>query len=89
MSGSRKRRYEQIESDFKEDEYKELKRMKDKTDEKINNLMNELENFKELQKDHSNNIEKLSKLYELGIVNEEGEYIEKEKEIEKTEEMRF
>ena len=63
--------------------------MKDKTDEKINNLMNELENFKELQKDHSNNIEKLSKLYELGIVNEEGEYIEKEKEIEKTEEMRF
>ena len=89
MSGSRKRRYEQIESDFKEDEYKELKRMKDKTDEKINDLMNELENFKELQKDHNNNIEKLSKLYELGIVNEEGEYIEKEKEIEKTEEMRF
>ena len=53
--------------------------MKDKADKKICELMNELANFQELQKDHSDNLEKLYKLYELGIVNEEGEYIAKER----------
>ena len=35
--------------------------------------MSELENFKELQKDHYNNIKKLFMLYELEIINEEGD----------------
>ena len=63
--------------------------MKDKTDKKICELMNELANFQELQKDHSDNLEKLSKLYELGIVNEEGEYIAKERDNEKQKNIRF
>ena len=63
--------------------------MKVKADKKICELMNELENFKELQMDHSNNIEKLSNLYELGIVNEEGVYRVNEQENKNHKEIRI
>ena len=49
--------------------------MKEDNEKLIDDLMKKIDGFKYLEYENSENLSKLSKLYELGVVNEDGEYI--------------
>ena len=74
VSGFTRRRYEEMEKSQHEEKYEELKRIKEKNDRTIQELNNKLEDYQQMEIDNNENISKLSKLYELGVVNEDGEY---------------
>ena len=48
--------------------------------EEINDLRYKIQQLEESQLDNQDNIDKLSNLYELGVIDEEGQFINKEME---------
>lgn len=52
------------------------------SEKKIMELKNKLSGFDELLVDHQSNLEKLSLLYEQGIIDEEGQAIVIDKEVD-------
>jgi hypothetical protein len=75
VSGFRKRKREKMEKSEKEKEYDDLKELKKKNKKAIEDLKRKLSEFEGLQLECEENNSKLSKLFELGVVNANGDYI--------------
>ena len=76
VSGFRKRRFTEIEKDSNEEELKELKKINEMNERTIAMLNNKLDKYGEDEIENKDNLAKLSKLYEMGVINEDGEYID-------------
>ena len=61
-----------------QEEFEELKEIKGKNEITIVSLNKKLDEYHQMEIDNKDNLAKLSKLYELGVVNEEGEYINRD-----------
>ena len=64
-----------MEKDNKEEEYKELKKNEQISIGLINDLKQKAFKYEQLKIDKQENLEKLCKLYEMGVINEDGEFI--------------
>ena len=64
-----------MESDLKEEEFKELKEAERKSLKLIDDLKKSAYEYEELKVHNEENNIKLSKLFEMGVINDEGEYI--------------
>ena len=67
--------YAQREINELKEERKEFFKKSENFKQEIKFLQDKLEKLENIERDHAENKEKLSKLYEAGIINEEGEYI--------------
>ena len=82
VSSFQKRRYEQIESDFNEDEYRKLKKNEQSYLKQIDELKETADRYEQFKIDNEENVATLSKLYEMGIINEDGNLARKNQEDE-------
>ena len=64
-----------MESDVNKEEYKELKDKSLKDAETIKELKEKLNEFQDLALDSAENIGKLARLFDLGVIDKDGEYI--------------
>ena len=75
VSSYRKRKLHEMESDVNKEEYKELKDKSLKDAETIKELKEKLNEFQDLALDNAENIGKLARLFDLGVIDKDGEYI--------------
>jgi demethoxyubiquinone hydroxylase (CLK1/Coq7/Cat5 family) len=76
VKSSRKRRFDKMEEDKNKDEIKDLKELSDKKEEEIVKLEREIQAFRDQELDHQDNAEKLHRLYQLGIIDKDGEPVD-------------
>ena len=79
VSSYRKRKYEEMENDGRNEEFKHLK---EQTLNKLKNkdLKEKIIEFEDIALDHAENLGKLHHLYELGVIRKDWEYIQPENE---------
>jgi ABC-type transport system involved in cytochrome bd biosynthesis fused ATPase/permease subunit len=80
VKNSRKRRYAKIEKDQKEQEFEDLKIANEEQQNAIQELKDKVLKFEDVSLRYEENSEKLGKLFELGIIDADGNPIMKENE---------
>ena len=63
-------------SEDNKEEWEQLKEQALKDSETIKDLKEKLIEFEDIMMDHTENLEKLHSLYDLGVITKEGDYIQ-------------
>ena len=80
-SRTRKRRYEEMENDYKNKKLSNLEKERDLLCAEILNMKNEIMTMESIKIENLENREKLAALFDKGVIDETGEFIEKYKDI--------
>jgi hypothetical protein len=67
-----------MEKKKEEEDHENLLKENEKNNKIIEKLQNEVDKFEAINIEHKENTEKLSKLYELGVIDSSSDYIHKE-----------